>query len=240
MHTLISLFGTSKYINWYINLINKRTQHVLQDNYEKHHIIPRSLGGDNIITNIVRLTTREHYIAHLMLYHASKHTNNKQIYWKQLYSLNAFLIQKRKEPLIIPSIVVEKIRAINSERLIKLNERTRSLEEIDTFKNNHWSKLGLAHPMLNKKHSDTSKKLMSHNSSKWWCKAISPAGEVTICKSSHELARLVNTNVDTISKFSNTGEPVPVPGRRYISQSTPERLNAVGWYFYRQLEPFTV
>ena len=37
---------------------------------EKHHIIPTSLGGSNCKTNLVRLTYREHYIAHIMLYYA--------------------------------------------------------------------------------------------------------------------------------------------------------------------------
>jgi hypothetical protein len=34
---------------------------------EKHHIIPRSLGGSNDKENIVSLSGREHYIAHLLL-----------------------------------------------------------------------------------------------------------------------------------------------------------------------------
>jgi len=35
---------------------------------ERHHIIPRSLGGDNIKDNIVFLTPEEHYKVHEMLY----------------------------------------------------------------------------------------------------------------------------------------------------------------------------
>lgn len=34
---------------------------------EKHHILPRSLGGDNSTSNLVCLTAREHFIAHLLL-----------------------------------------------------------------------------------------------------------------------------------------------------------------------------
>lgn len=34
---------------------------------ECHHILPRSLGGDNGKENLVKLTAREHYIAHLLL-----------------------------------------------------------------------------------------------------------------------------------------------------------------------------
>lgn len=35
--------------------------------YEKHHIIPKSLGGTNNKSNLVNLTYREHYLAHLLL-----------------------------------------------------------------------------------------------------------------------------------------------------------------------------
>jgi hypothetical protein len=35
--------------------------------YHSHHIIPKSLGGTNDSTNLVLLTPREHFIAHLLL-----------------------------------------------------------------------------------------------------------------------------------------------------------------------------
>lgn len=35
---------------------------------ENHHIIPRSMGGTNSKDNLVRLTGREHFIAHLLLH----------------------------------------------------------------------------------------------------------------------------------------------------------------------------
>lgn len=35
--------------------------------YEKHHIIPKCLGGDNSKDNLVKLTAREHYIIHWLL-----------------------------------------------------------------------------------------------------------------------------------------------------------------------------
>lgn len=37
---------------------------------EIHHIIPRSLGGDNSEENLVMLSGREHYIAHMLLWKA--------------------------------------------------------------------------------------------------------------------------------------------------------------------------
>jgi hypothetical protein len=52
----------------YDNLIKYRQQNILSDGYiERHHIVPRSLGGSDEETNIVALTGREHYVAHLLL-----------------------------------------------------------------------------------------------------------------------------------------------------------------------------
>lgn len=59
----------NKYETWYQSLIKSRQNRVLSsDEYtEKHHIIPRSLGGSDTADNLITLTAREHFIAHLLL-----------------------------------------------------------------------------------------------------------------------------------------------------------------------------
>jgi hypothetical protein len=37
--------------------------------YEKHHVVPKSLGGSNSKSNLVYLTGREHFVAHMLLAH---------------------------------------------------------------------------------------------------------------------------------------------------------------------------
>ncbi len=50
------------------NKLMSRAKHRLLEGYgERHHIIPRCLGGSNDSDNIVRLTAEEHYVAHQML-----------------------------------------------------------------------------------------------------------------------------------------------------------------------------
>jgi hypothetical protein len=52
----------------YYELISYRQDNILTSGYkEVHHILPRSLGGTNEQSNLVALTGREHYIAHLLL-----------------------------------------------------------------------------------------------------------------------------------------------------------------------------
>ena len=42
-------------------------EHTLTGYTEKHHIVPRSLGGDNSKENLIRLTAEDHLHAHLLL-----------------------------------------------------------------------------------------------------------------------------------------------------------------------------
>lgn len=61
------MFIQNKYYNWYYNIINRAKSRVFEGYTEKHHIIPKSLGGLDIDENLVDLTPREHYICHLLL-----------------------------------------------------------------------------------------------------------------------------------------------------------------------------
>lgn len=77
----------NKYFYWYKNLIIKRINQPLSEELygELHHILPKSLGGGNEKENLVILSAREHYIAHLFLV---KIINNKDKY-KMLCAFNA-------------------------------------------------------------------------------------------------------------------------------------------------------
>lgn len=56
------------YRHIYDDLVKSRQQQTTYSEYhEIHHIIPRSEGGTNDKSNLVNLTAREHYIAHLLL-----------------------------------------------------------------------------------------------------------------------------------------------------------------------------
>lgn len=57
-------FLINKYTKWYFNIIESAQRQEMDGYTEKHHIIPKSLGGSNDKTNIVKLTAREHFICH--------------------------------------------------------------------------------------------------------------------------------------------------------------------------------
>lgn len=58
----------SKYARWYEALITRAQNRIIEGYTEKHHIIPRSFGGNDSKANLVSLTAREHYIAHALLW----------------------------------------------------------------------------------------------------------------------------------------------------------------------------
>lgn len=54
------------YSKIYNNIVTRAKEKNLSDG-ELHHIVPKSLGGSNTKSNLVRLSFREHYICHRLL-----------------------------------------------------------------------------------------------------------------------------------------------------------------------------
>jgi hypothetical protein len=51
----------------YNQIIKRAKNRMLEGYIEKHHIIPKCIGGTNDKTNIIALTAREHFLCHLLL-----------------------------------------------------------------------------------------------------------------------------------------------------------------------------
>lgn len=60
------MYLLNKYTTWYNNIIQRAKSRDLSRPYEKHHVIPKSLGGNNLKENI-KLTSHEHFVCHLLL-----------------------------------------------------------------------------------------------------------------------------------------------------------------------------
>ena len=57
----------NKYTKWYWELIETRRYNTATDFTMCHHIVPRSLGGTDDKDNLINLSNREHFVAHLLL-----------------------------------------------------------------------------------------------------------------------------------------------------------------------------
>lgn len=74
-------------------IIDRARSRTLDSYTESHHIIPKSLGGDNSSNNLVNLTAREHFICHLLL---PKMTEGKA---KQKMTFAAWALTMKKDKL---------------------------------------------------------------------------------------------------------------------------------------------
>lgn len=74
----------NKYTQWYTSITLNAKNRVLLGYKEKHHIIPRSLGGSDNKENLVDLTAREHFICHWLL--TKMYTGESKS--KMVYALN--------------------------------------------------------------------------------------------------------------------------------------------------------
>jgi hypothetical protein len=62
------MFIENKYYHWYTLIVTRARNREVPNVYtEKHHILPKSLGGTDEPKNVVILTGREHFICHLLL-----------------------------------------------------------------------------------------------------------------------------------------------------------------------------
>jgi hypothetical protein len=88
------MYNTSMDYQKHYNLLMSKAMGRTPTGYvEKHHIIPKCLNGTNNEDNIVKLTSREHFIAHLLLaktyggklWHAAHMMSNMKRYTSRKY-----------------------------------------------------------------------------------------------------------------------------------------------------------
>lgn len=81
----------NKYTKWYNRIIqNGKTEKSEGD--ERHHIVPRSLGGNDEPQNIAFITPREHFVCHWLL--TKIHPAGEE-HWKMI---NAFRMMRAENP----------------------------------------------------------------------------------------------------------------------------------------------
>ena len=97
------------YEKHYNLLITKRgkQQKPKQGYYERHHIVPKSMGGDDSQENLVYLTAREHYMAHWMLWKLHRNRQMATAFWRMVNG------DKRRPA---PSYAVESARVAHNEK----------------------------------------------------------------------------------------------------------------------------
>ena len=113
------MFIQNKYTTWYNNIIHNAQARITNGYSEKHHIIPKSLGGNNDKSNLVSLTAKEHFICHLLLTKMTTGLHNKSM-WHAAWNMAN---QKRtyQERYKVSSRIYEIIRIANAQALSEEN-----------------------------------------------------------------------------------------------------------------------
>ena len=119
----------NKYKTWHDNIIANGKKRILIGYKEKHHILPRCLGGKDNQENLVELTAKEHFIVHMLLCKFTKGNINK----KMVFAFIAMSFIKGKnrnykatsriaEKLKLQFIKIQTGRKFSKETLAKLSK----------------------------------------------------------------------------------------------------------------------
>ena len=129
------------YIKIYNSLIQKRHNNpILKDQQycEQHHIVPRCLHGSNNKSNLINLTAREHYIAHLLLRKIYPNVFGLSIAIEIMQAYSHFNIERKSYKF--NSRLFELIRKYNANYLSKRQSSLRWICNSTLNKQTYWPK----------------------------------------------------------------------------------------------------
>lgn len=157
------------YQQHYNNLIETRKNRELNPNeyYEKHHIIPGSLGGSNDKSNLVSLTANEHFLAHWLLFKLAKTKNeifNMGLAFQWMCTINGQNDRRipswQYEIARKAAALANTLRVVSDKTKQKLSESGKKVWENEEYRKEYSLKM-LA---LEKHHSEETKRKQSEAS----------------------------------------------------------------------------
>ena len=187
-------FGMNENLTYQVfidNILQTRGRFNCGDEYhERHHILPKCLGGTNDENNLIDLFAREHYVAHELLAKENPHNQALNFVWALMSSRienktgekcikNAEEYEVAKKALSEFLSVNRKGKKFTDEHKNNLSKalkgRVFTEEWKENIRKNHYHG---THPMKGKHHSEESRKNMSiaaQNRSEQWRKRQSEA-----------------------------------------------------------------
>jgi DNA-binding CsgD family transcriptional regulator len=148
------IFLSNKYHRWYYNIIQNRLSTPVTGYTERHHIIPKSLGGSNSQSNLVALTAREHYLCHLLLVKMTEGS----IRTAMLRAFNAFKMSSIKNSRHLTARQYQTLRTLTEGLPAWNNGKQHSPE---TRAKISAARKGQQSPMKGKQFSETARSNMS-------------------------------------------------------------------------------
>ena len=134
------------YKKHYNLLVERAKTRVIEGYTEKHHIIPKCMGGTDDASNLVKLTAEEHYVAHLLLV---KMYPNKG---KLIYAANMMTVDahggrsSNKRYKWVKEKWIEQLRKDATGRKASDETRAKISERVSGKGNSMYGRKGADHP----------------------------------------------------------------------------------------------
>jgi hypothetical protein len=139
------------YASAYNKLITRGQLRILNPPFETHHIIPKCVGGSNMLSNLVNLTPEEHYTAHQLLLKIYP-GNKKLIFAAHMMTVGLPTARKNKAYGWIKRKMSESMTGAGNHMYgRKLSDERKSKSAL----------VGEQHPMFGKHHTEATKKKIS-------------------------------------------------------------------------------
>lgn len=207
--------------------------------YERHHIIPKCLGGTNDKDNLVNLTAREHFIAHRLLCKIYPDNNKlKFAFWSMCNQLTGDVIRDYKVSSRTYAEAKELFRysnlCLHSNKQLSIEHieiiRARMLTDLNPMK----GKFKENNPLYNKRRSIETKSKISNTklnnpdrNASYNGDYITPAG---IFKSARQAATIFKVSADVIRARCKTNSNI-ILTKRHINNSIGLDESMIGFTF---------
>lgn len=111
------MFATNKYAKIYFAIVEKARNRIISecDYRERHHIIPKSLGGTDELSNLIELTAREHFICHLLLVKMTTNADRSKMA-SALHKMS-FSKSEKQERIVLNSSQYDLVRRLYSRSM---------------------------------------------------------------------------------------------------------------------------
>ena len=218
----------------YNQLIEKRKSCILEKSIgnELHHIIPRSLNGNSAQCNLVYLTVREHYIAHLLLWKITllKFGEDSDQHKKMQHAFRMMCIfnKKHSRRFKFNSRLYEKYKKKAYETTYTDEFRLKCSLAKRGEKNPNYHKFGKDNPNYGSKRTLEQRKRMSEKQ-KEIAKRLGPKtgknsplfGRIRL--RNIETNKTINVNPDDVQKYLNTNKWII--GGHITSEETKQKIS---------------
>jgi hypothetical protein len=102
------MFIENKYSSWYFAIVKHYQNDPPIEQYEVHHIIPKSLGGNNDTSNLVKLPCKAHFICHHLLTKMTDGIANS----KMTYAYSLFIHTSKNRGIKVTASQYAKVKTL--------------------------------------------------------------------------------------------------------------------------------